>query len=156
MKLTGKQQHFAQAYVELGGNATEAYKQAYNAQNMKPETIHRQAHECVNHPKVSARIDELQAIADELAMKKFEVSIEEKMKLLWQIAQDCASSSQDDHGAIKVSNPSAAISAIAELNKMSGHNKPIKYEDETKISMPDLIELVAAEEEWYRKDQKQI
>ncbi len=112
---------------------------------MKPETIHRQAFDCVNHPKVSARIRELQAVVDELAMTKFEVSIEEKMKLLWELAQNCASKSEDEAGAIKVSNPSAAISAIAELNRMSGHNKPIRVEEESKISIPDLIELVAVE-----------
>lgn len=40
MALTQKQEAFALAYFETG-NASEAYRRAYNAENMKPESINR-------------------------------------------------------------------------------------------------------------------
>ncbi|MGU9998175.1 terminase small subunit, partial [Bordetella avium] len=38
MALTPKQEAFALAYVETG-NASEAYRRAYSAERMKPETV---------------------------------------------------------------------------------------------------------------------
>ena len=57
--LTPKQEAFAQAYVELG-NASEAYRRAYNAENMKAETIHVKACELLGSGKVAERVAELQ------------------------------------------------------------------------------------------------
>lgn len=56
--LTPKQEAFAQAFVELG-NASEAYRLAYDAENMKPESVHRTAKEVYDNPKVASRIAEL-------------------------------------------------------------------------------------------------
>ena len=60
MPLTPKQEAFALAYVETG-NASEAYRRAYNAGNMKPETVNRRAKEALKHGPIAARIKELQA-----------------------------------------------------------------------------------------------
>ena len=60
MALTIKQEKFAQLVVELGDNS-KAYRGAYDASRMKPETVHRSAKELTDNPKVSARIDELRA-----------------------------------------------------------------------------------------------
>ena len=49
------------AYIENTGNASEGYRIAYNAENMKPETINRAAKELIDNPKIAARIDELMA-----------------------------------------------------------------------------------------------
>lgn len=57
--LTPKQEAFAQAYVELG-NASEAYRRAYNAENMKAETVHKRSNELFGNGAVSGRIAELQ------------------------------------------------------------------------------------------------
>jgi len=40
--LTIKQEAFCQAYIEKG-NASEAYRMAYAADKMKPETVNRNA-----------------------------------------------------------------------------------------------------------------
>lgn len=53
--LTPKQEKFAQKYIETG-NAAEAYRQAYDAKNMKPVTIRRKAAELLAHGNVSAHI----------------------------------------------------------------------------------------------------
>lgn len=62
MALTPKQEAFALAYVETG-NASEAYRRAYNAGNMKPAVIAVKASELLAHGNVSVRVKELQAAA---------------------------------------------------------------------------------------------
>lgn len=59
-ELTQKQNDFCLAYVETG-NASEAYRQVYNAITMKPETVHRKAKELMDNGKITARIEALQA-----------------------------------------------------------------------------------------------
>lgn len=62
--LTQKQDNFCKKYIELG-NASEAYRQSYNASNMKPESIHRKAKEVFDNGKVAARIKQLKQEAAE-------------------------------------------------------------------------------------------
>jgi phage terminase small subunit len=71
LDLTPKQEAFAQAYHETG-NASEAYRRAYNAGNMKEETIWRKAKEVVDNGKVTARLSELQ----ERAQKRHDITID--------------------------------------------------------------------------------
>lgn len=56
--LTQKQEAFCLAYIETG-NASEAYRRAYNAANMKPETVNRKAKELLDNGKIAARLKEL-------------------------------------------------------------------------------------------------
>lgn len=56
--LTEKQEAFVQA-VFSGDNFSDAYRQAYDAENMSNASIHRQAHELAYSPKVSARLEQL-------------------------------------------------------------------------------------------------
>jgi len=58
MKLTIKQEKFCNLYIELG-NASEAYRQSYNCEKMKDETVNRTANALLNDRKITARIDEL-------------------------------------------------------------------------------------------------
>jgi phage terminase small subunit len=141
MKLTAKQEAFAQAFILSGGNASEAYRTAYNAKAMKPETIHRQAHDCLTHPKVATRIAALQQKTEQLAMEKFEISAEERMRMLWRVANDCASVNEEGNGNKKMQNPMAVISAIAELNRMTGHHAPSKMENKM-IVVDEIIDLI--------------
>lgn len=59
MKLTSKQSEFVNRYIEHG-NATQAYKEAYNASNMKSNTINRKAFELLQKGYIGARIKEIQ------------------------------------------------------------------------------------------------
>jgi phage terminase small subunit len=54
-KLTPKQEKFCQKYIELG-NAAEAYRHAYDAENMKPVTIRRKAAELLEGGNVAAHV----------------------------------------------------------------------------------------------------
>ena len=56
--LTAKQEKFIQNIVK-GMSQREAYKDAYNAKNMKDETIDKEASLLFNHPKLSERYREL-------------------------------------------------------------------------------------------------
>jgi len=58
-KLTPKQEGFCLSYIETG-NASEAYRLNYDAENMKPATIKVKASELLNNGKVTARLAELQ------------------------------------------------------------------------------------------------
>lgn len=58
MGLTAKQEAFCLAYLETG-NASEAYRRAYSAQNMKPETVNRNAKALLDHNKIATRLAEL-------------------------------------------------------------------------------------------------
>lgn len=59
-KLTPKQENFCIEYIETG-NASEAYRQAYDAENMKPETINRNAKALLDNNKIATRVEGLQA-----------------------------------------------------------------------------------------------
>ena len=65
MALTIKQEKFCQLVVELGDNS-KAYRGAYDASRMKPETVHRSAKALMDDPKIAARVDELR---EELAQR---------------------------------------------------------------------------------------
>ena len=60
--MTPKQERFCQAYIETG-NASEAYRQAYNAEKMKAQTIHVKASELLASGKVAVRLEELNRAA---------------------------------------------------------------------------------------------
>lgn len=59
--LTIKQEAFSVEYVRCG-NASDAYRFAYNAEKMKSVTINRKAAELMDNGGVAARIAELRAI----------------------------------------------------------------------------------------------
>lgn len=60
MSLTQKQEMFCIAYIETG-NASEAYRRAYNAENMQPATITVKASQLLAQDNVSVRVDALRA-----------------------------------------------------------------------------------------------
>lgn len=58
MKLTIKQEKFCNYFLECG-NASEAYRRAYNAGNMKEKTVWEKASELLRNDKVKTRVEEL-------------------------------------------------------------------------------------------------
>lgn len=57
-ELTQKQENFCLAYIETG-NASEAYRKAYNADGMKPETVNVKASQLLRQDKIRIRLEEL-------------------------------------------------------------------------------------------------
>lgn len=83
-KLTIKQEKFAQGLF-AGLSQREAYKQAYDAENMKDNTIDKMAHELANNPKVATRVKEL---TDELKERSI-ISVEWVLNNLKTVAERC-------------------------------------------------------------------
>lgn len=60
MPLTVKQEALAQAYIENGGNRSEAYRTAYDAENMNEKSINVEASLLFKNPDIALRVAELQ------------------------------------------------------------------------------------------------
>lgn len=58
-KLTPKQEAFTLAYIETG-NASEAYRRAYNAENMSEKVIHNKASGLLKRGDIRVRVEALQ------------------------------------------------------------------------------------------------
>lgn len=81
--LTAKQEKYVQNLVK-GMSQREAYKNSYNASNMKDETIDSNACRLFADSKILTRYNEL----IERTAKKTIISVQERMELLTKIAQE--------------------------------------------------------------------
>lgn len=95
-KLTVKQEAFAQACL-VCDTESDAYRKAYKADKMKPNSVHRQAFALSNNPKVAARIAELK----EQRNKRNAVNADYVLKRLVAIDEMDVTDILDDAGNIK-------------------------------------------------------
>lgn len=120
-KLTPKQERFIQNIVS-GMSQREAYKDAYNAENMKDETIDVQASKLFNNNKVSIRYKELMEELKDNAI----MTATERMIWLTEVVKGIQTEKEavftDGDVVIKdvEANLSTKIKALDTLNKMSG------------------------------------
>lgn len=103
--LTPKQEAFCQAYIETG-NASEAYRTAYDCEKSKPTTVNRKAKELIDNGKIAARIDELRLIHQ----KRHEVTVDSLTNELEE-ARELAK---------KTDAPAAMVSATMGKGKLHG------------------------------------
>ncbi len=103
--LTPKQEAFCLAYIETG-NASEAYRRAYDAGGMKGETINRNAKALLDDNKIATRVAELKAAHAE----QHEITVERIAKMLIE----------DREFARDNGTPAAAVSATMGLAKLGG------------------------------------
>lgn len=103
--LTPKQEAFCLAYVE-SGNASEAYRHAYDASNTKPECVNVNASKLLAHAKVSLRVAELRA--EHVERHRF--TIDDMVRQL----------DEDRTFARELETPAAAISASMGKAKLLG------------------------------------
>ena len=97
--LTPKQEKFIQNIVK-GMSQRQAYKDAYNAENMKDETIDSEASILFNDQKISERYKELiQQLEDETLMTAIE-----KRRMLREMAVNKENSVTDRIKAIDTDN----------------------------------------------------
>ena len=106
MSLTPKREKFVQAYVETG-NASEAYRRAFNAENMKPEVIHVKASELLANGNVRVRVEELKTAHAE----RHNVTVDDIRAMLVE----------DRKFAREMEAPSAAVAATMGMAKLYGH-----------------------------------
>ncbi|WP_428142382.1 terminase small subunit [Delftia acidovorans] len=96
MALTIKQEAFALAYVETG-NASEAYRRSYNAENMKPAVIAVKASELLANGNVAVRVAALQASH----VERHEITVSDLIRELEE-ARVAASTSEKPQAAAMV------------------------------------------------------
>lgn len=84
-KLTQKQEKFIQALIS-GKSQREAYKEAYNAANMKDSTIDKRACELLKNGKVAGRYEELRAEEEARQREKYSLDRDKALEsYLWLV-----------------------------------------------------------------------
>jgi len=131
--LTVKQEAFCHAYIENGGNASAAYREAYDADSMKMETVHVAACNLLSNPKVATRVKQLR---DEAAYKH-KISLADILNELEE-ARVAASTCETPQAAAMVSATLGKAKilgydrAIPLRHEVTGKNGgPIQYSDVT-------------------------
>lgn len=126
-ELTQKQDDFCLKVIEIG-NASEAYRQVYNAENMKPETVHRKAAELMENGKIAARLAELRENHQQrhgLTVDDLVIELEDTRKI-----------------AIENGHSSAAVTATMGKAKLLGFDKHIvKLELQEQEEEGDVIDF---------------
>ena len=111
VKLTAKQEAFAQGIADGLGQA-DAYRMAYDAEQMKDETVYPNASRLMNNSKVIARVAELKSQVVEKQLWTREMSVKGLMSA-YRIALEAKTST-------------GMTAAVKELNIMHGFNEPTK------------------------------
>lgn len=110
--LTGKQEKFAQAFVETG-DASEAYRRAYDTSNMNAASVNRKAHDCKEHVKIAARVDQLR----NKVAKRHNVTVDSLVAELEEIKKIALSA--------ETPQSSAAVQAVMGKAKLTGLDKQL-------------------------------
>ena len=95
-EATPKQELFAQKWVECG-NASEAYRLAYDASEMSAEAIHVEACRLLQNPKVALRVNELK----ELQLRRHQVTADRVIAELAKLAFLDIRKAFDEEGKLK-------------------------------------------------------
>ena len=89
MALTQKQERFCLAYIKLG-DASAAYREAYDTENMLPATVNRRAKELMDSSKIQARIEKLRAPA----VKAARLTVEKHLDTLAELRDEARAAGQ--------------------------------------------------------------
>lgn len=115
--LTIKQEAFASA-IANGKTQADAYRSAYNAENMKENSVWTNASKLMSDAKVAQRVEELRKGLEKKELWTREMSVKALI------------------GAYKDGNPTAKIAAVKELNAMHGFNAPTQLNVTTRLLDP--------------------
>lgn len=122
-KLTPKQERFILEYLKCG-NASEAYRLAYDAERMESVTVHQRAFDLLQNSKITVRINEIKAEA----AKKVTLSVAAVLKDLMTIKSR----------AMEDGSPAIAIKALELLGKHLGMFKDTPDPEDSKA--PEFID----------------
>lgn len=128
MSLTVKQEIFVQRLLE-GNTQAEAYRFAYNCENMKDKTIIEKASKLMAQGNIRARYEEL---LDEYKEKAKWNRSKAEEKLMWLLDK-----SQEDieYRGLKQANSNSMLNTIKELNTLTDLYPKKNKEDD--ISLED-------------------
>ena len=137
LPLTPKQEKFCVAYVKTS-NASEAYRQSYDAKNMNPNTINRKAKDLIDNGKIAARVRELQAPA----AKKVMISLESHLIDLERIRRGAETDRKWSAAAMAEMGRAKAAGIIVEKHEHTGKDgAPIALTATTMMQGIDLSKL---------------
>ena len=125
--LTAKQEKFVQALIS-GMSQREAYKEAYNAANMKDEVIDVRASELLKKSKVKVRYEELVNENKEKALYTLENSIND---LIW-IKEKAKEDILNPKKGLRQGNGTIYLNAVKELNLLNDLYPDKKAKEESK------------------------
>lgn len=128
-RLTIKQENFCLAYVETG-NASEAYRRAYDTEDMLPSSINCKASELMDNVKVTDRINELRGSI----MQRHKITVDD---LLAELEEARAM-------AIKTEKAGPMAQATMGKAKLLGLDKALEEADTRPVGKIE-IEIVGAE-----------
>ena len=139
--LTPKREKFCQEMAKLG-NQRQAYKKAYNCENMKDETIDVRASELMRDGKVMVRLKEL---AEEMKNKNI-AEAQEIQEMLTKIIrgetqeeciviESCSDRSSEARLMDKQVTPKDRIKAAETLAKMRGY---FDMNNSEGVKMPEI------------------
>jgi phage terminase small subunit len=112
-KLTPKQEKFASCIAD-GMSQADAYRAAFDAENMKDSSIHVNASKLMAGAKVAQRVQELRNNLATKALWTREMSVKALVSA-YKLAKD-------------VNSATGMTGAIKELNAMHGFNEPTKHD----------------------------
>ena len=127
--LTEKQAKFCEKVLE-GLNLSDAYRAAFNTENMKPATVNRAAKELADNPKVAARIEVLREGATRAAVTAAAYTLDEAMT---DAEEDRALAREKGQG-------SAAVSATKLKAQLAGH-LPEKEKRDARAGVLDELDV---------------
>ena len=132
MGLTTKQEIFVQRLIE-GNSQREAYKFAYNCENMKDESIDVEASKLFNSPKIIQRYEDLLEEHKQKALYTREEAINDLIWLKEKAREDI------EYRGLKQANGGHFLKSVNELCQLEGlyptkeENKKDNEEDIAKV-----------------------
>lgn len=145
-KLTIKQEAFARAYVETG-NASEAYRRAYNAENMQVDTVKKRASELLARGDIKGTVNKLK---DEIA-NRHEITVDSLVNELEE-ARIAALGAENPQSAAAVAATMGKAKIlgmdkqILDLKSSDGSMSPRAGLDVSKLSTAAMAEILAAKD----------
>jgi hypothetical protein len=135
---------FAKAIVLDGKTQADAFRVAFPESKAKPESAQRIAVNISQMVTVRSRIEQLKQEAKEESQRHFGATLQWKTQMLMKAVELGYSVRIDDKGNEIPNGIGAAVSAIAELNRMAGDHAPTRSELTGKNGAP----LSPAKVEW--------
>ena len=137
-KLTPKQERFVKALVE-GKSQRQAYKEAYDAENMKDATIDRKAYEVANKDYVRARYLELINEVQKKGLYTREEAIEDLKWVKEQFKRSIEQRPTQGNGTVYVNS----VKELCVLNDL--YPKEEKEKDNKENEVADMLNTVIDE-----------
>lgn len=128
MSLTPKREAFAQA-VASGLTQADAYREAFDASRMKPETIQSAASRLMADCKVSARVEEIR----KPVVKRAQITLEAHLERLRRLSEAAEAAEQYSAAISAEVSRGKASGLYIEKIEHSGGSEPIKTISEIRI-----------------------